>query len=221
MIPYRKFSDIQSDELGAPAAPNPPKAPKICDEGLNNARTLDGLGALAASCSELENEAVTPYIVTEDGAGKNQRAPEYGAKAAKAAKDQLNSFLSEASGALQTCATGNRATWSAEDWRAHFDERAGFLEHDGGLSRVDAEVQAFERCTIEWLNANPSSSPAGCCAWCSKPETPSAMVLPFGTGEHHAWLHAECWAAWHQRRREEAVLALSEMGVPIGGDYDD
>ena len=26
--------------------------------------------------------------------------------------------------------------WTAEDWQARFDERAGFLEHDGGLSRA-------------------------------------------------------------------------------------
>ena len=114
-----------------------------------------------------------------------------------------------------------QAGWTAEDWRARFDERAGFLEHDGGLLRVEAEVQAFEQCIVEWLNANPSFSPAGRCTWCGKPETPSAMVLPFGAGEHHAWLHAECWAAWYQRRREEAVLALRGMRITMGGDRDD
>ena len=50
--------------------------------------------------------------------------------------------------------------WTAEDWRARFDERAGFLEHDGGLLRVEAEVQAFERCIVEWLNRTPSSPSA-------------------------------------------------------------
>jgi hypothetical protein len=103
--------------------------------------------------------------------------------------------------------------WTAEDWRARFDERAGFLEHNGGWSRLEAEVQAFEQCIVEWLNANPTFSPSGRCAWCGKAETPSARVLPFGAGEHHEWLHAECWSAWYQRRREEAVLALREMGI--------
>jgi hypothetical protein len=114
--------------------------------------------------------------------------------------------------------------WTAEDWRARFDERAGFLEHDDGLSRAKAEVQAFECCIVEWLNRNPSSSPAGRCAWCGKPETPSAVVRPFGAGEHHAWLHAECWAAWYQRRRGEADMALRRMGIAPGGslaDHDD
>ena len=63
--------------------------------------------------------------------------------------------------------------WTAEDWRARFDERAGFLEHDGGLSRAEAEVQSFEHCIVYWLNANPAFSPAGRCTWCGKPGTPS------------------------------------------------
>jgi len=110
--------------------------------------------------------------------------------------------------------------WTAEDWRARFDERAGFLEHDGGLLRVEAEVQAFESCLVEWLNRNPSPSPAGRCAWCGKPETPIAMVLPFGAGEHHAWLHADCWPAWCHSRRPEAVLALRGMGIAASGSLE-
>ena len=113
-----------------------------------------------------------------------------------------------------------QAGWTAEDWRAYFDERAGFLEHDGGLLRVEAEVQAFEQCIVEWLNANPSFSPVGRCTWCGKPETPSAMVLPFGAGEHHAWLHADCWPAWRQSRRSEAVLALRGMGIAPSGSSE-
>jgi hypothetical protein len=80
--------------------------------------------------------------------------------------------------------------------------------------RVKAEVQAFECCISEWLNRNPSFSLAGRCAWCGRPESPSAVVLPFGTEPGmHAWLHADCWAAWHQSRRQEAALALRKMGI--------
>ena len=32
------------------------------------------------------------------------------------------------------------AAWSAADWQAFFDERAGILEHDGRLDRLDAEM---------------------------------------------------------------------------------
>jgi hypothetical protein len=107
-----------------------------------------------------------------------------------------------------------RDGWSAEDWRARFDERAGFLER---LLRVQVEVQAFECCISEWLNRNPSSSPAGSCAWCGKAETPSATVVPFGASDDHAWLHPECWGAWHQSRRREAAMALRTMGIAPAG----
>jgi hypothetical protein len=115
--------------------------------------------------------------------------------------------------------------WTAEDWRAYYDERAGFLEHDGGLVRAKAEFQAFDCCVVEWLNRNTSFPLAGRCAWCGKPETPNAVVVPFGTEPGtHAWLHAECWPAWHQSRRREADTALRRMGIAPGGslgDHDD
>ena len=220
MIPYRKFSDIQSPEFGPPEAFHAPKAPKVCDEGANDTRTLDGLAALAASCPELADEPVRGSVVANDRATKNPLVREYGAKPAKPAKEvqQIGLWLGELPNAGPA---RHSANWHAEDWRARFDERAGFLEHDGGLSRLEAEVQAFKQCIVEWLNANPSFSLAGRCAWCGKPETPSAMVLPFGAGEHHAWLHADCWPVWRQSRRSEAVLALRGMGITMGGDHDD
>jgi hypothetical protein len=104
--------------------------------------------------------------------------------------------------------------WTAGDWQAFFDERAGIAECDQGLPREQAEVQAFMHCLVEWLNRNPAQSIPGRCAMCSRPETPNAVVVPFGTepGEH-AWLHAECWPAWHGARRAAAIAALGAMGV--------
>ncbi len=103
--------------------------------------------------------------------------------------------------------------WSAEDWQAFFDERAGILEFDGGLPRPSAEAQAFEACVIEWLNRNPTPSPAGHCAWCGGRESKSAIVLPFGTDPGtHAWLHGECWRPWQEARRAEALAALNQIG---------
>ena len=111
----------------------------------------------------------------------------------------------------------HRGGWSAEDWQAFFHERAGIAEFDGGLQRPEAETQAFERCVIEWLNQNTAPSPAGQCGWCGRAESRDAVVLPFGTEPGtHAWLHAECWEAWHHARRAEAVAALMQMNIDAG-----
>jgi hypothetical protein len=56
--------------------------------------------------------------------------------------------------------------WSAEDRRAFVDERAGIAEFDGGLSRAEAEAQAFVCCLDEWLNHHPVPSPPGRCLAC-------------------------------------------------------
>jgi hypothetical protein len=61
---------------------------------------------------------------------------------------------------------------------------------------------------IRWLNQHPAKSTPGYCVFCGRPETPDAMVLPFGTDPDHVWLHAECWPAWQEMRRREAITAL-------------
>jgi len=97
----------------------------------------------------------------------------------------------------------HRDGWSAEDWQAFFH-----------LKRTEAETQAFECCVIEWLNQNPAPSAAGQCGWCRRAQTCDAVVLPFGTEPGtHAWLHAECWKAWHHARRAEAAAALTQLGI--------
>jgi hypothetical protein len=74
--------------------------------------------------------------------------------------------------------------------------------------------QTFEGAVIEWMNHYPAPSAVGRCAWCGRPESPSAVVLPFGTEPGtHTWLHGECWSAWHQARRGEAVAALRAVGI--------
>src|SRR5262245_21721450 len=181
---------------GAPA-----KVAKAAKPDAERIGTLATLAALAGGRPNSQNHAATTNVI---GKGIPSRNPEPGVQAAKPTNPAKFVPFDPANG---------RADWTAEDWRARFDARAGFLEHDGGLLRVQAEVQAFESCLVEWLNRNPRSSPAGRCAWCGKPETPSAMVLPFGAGENHEWLHAGCWSAWYRRRREEAVLALRGMGI--------
>jgi hypothetical protein len=105
-----------------------------------------------------------------------------------------------------------RAEWTAEQWRAYFDKHCRIATSE--LSRSEAEPFAIDCCVIEWLNQHPAPSPPGRCPWCGRPESASSVVLPFGTEPGtHAWLHAECWSAWHQARRDEAVIALRSMGI--------
>jgi hypothetical protein len=102
----------------------------------------------------------------------------------------------------------------AHDWRSRFDQRTAIAEHDRGFSRAEAERWAFECCVVEWLNANPTPSPAGLCTWCGEVEMAGSVVLPFGSeAGTHAWLHATCWPAWCKSRRLEAVAALRAMGI--------
>jgi hypothetical protein len=103
--------------------------------------------------------------------------------------------------------------WS-EDWQVFFEERAGIVEFDGGLPRVEAEVQAFACCVVEWLNRNPAHPPAGRCLGCGDREHAHDPLLPYGvetTG--HVWLHSHCWPAWYEARKAKAVAALTAMGI--------
>ncbi len=109
-----------------------------------------------------------------------------------------------------------RSTWNADDWQAHFDERAGIAEHDGGLSRADAEQRAFECCVVEWLWRKPplASGPERC-AHCGQPLGELGRDgLPFLTGDRgHVWLHDGCHGDWTAQRRAEAVAALAILGL--------
>jgi hypothetical protein len=104
--------------------------------------------------------------------------------------------------------------WSAEDWRLFFDKHAAVSKFDSELPRADAEAQAFECCIVEWLNRNPTPSGAGRCAWCGQTEANGAVVVPYGTEPGtHAWLHTECWPAWQEFRRSQALEALTRIGI--------
>lgn len=82
-------------------------------------------------------------------------------------------------------------------------------QHGGNPPRDQVKDRTFDTFVVEWLNQHPAPSEPGRCAWCGMPELPSAVVLPFGTEPGtHAWLHAECWPAWHEARRAAAVAAL-------------
>jgi hypothetical protein len=104
--------------------------------------------------------------------------------------------------------------WSAEDWHAFFEERAGIAEFDCGLPRAEAEAQALACCVVEWLNRNPVRSPPGRCLGCGDREHADDPMLPYGVEPcGHAWLHSRCWPTWHAARKTEAVVALNGMGI--------
>ena len=110
---------------------------------------------------------------------------------------------------------GTAGTDTDFDWCAYYDERAAIAEYDGGLSRGDAEREAFKACIVEWLRRNPVLSQPGACAHCGAPETPgSGVVVPFGTDTNgHTWLHHACWRAWSAEQWAAATVALAGLGI--------
>jgi hypothetical protein len=112
--------------------------------------------------------------------------------------------------------------WTAADWQAYFDERAGIAEFDGGLSRRQAEARAFACCVAEWLNRHPVLSSPGRCLSCGSGDHTGDVLLPFGIEPiGHAWLHSRCWSAWYANRKAQAIAALSVMGLPAPADFPD
>jgi hypothetical protein len=103
-------------------------------------------------------------------------------------------------------------SWSSEEWKIFFEERAGHFEFDCH-PRTDKH---FEWCLVEWMNRHPAPSPASRCAWCGRDETRYAIILPYGTEPGtHTWLHSECWSHWHEARRAKAIKALTLMGISL------
>jgi hypothetical protein len=134
----------------------------------------------------------------------------------------LLDLLSQDKAGIVALLRPGRDGWSAEDWRAYFDERAGIAEFDGGLPRPEAENRAFECCVVEWLNRNFERSPPGCCLACGGGDHAHDALLPHGiepTG--HVWLHSRCWPSWRTARKAEAVIALAEMGIAPPADFQD
>src|SRR5262249_15144840 len=85
----------------------------------------------------------------------------------------------------------------------------GERETAGKSAAQQFKHRTLEASIVEWLNQHHSPPPPGRCAGCGRPDFPTAVVLPFGTKPGtHTWLHAECWPAWHQARRADAIVAL-------------
>jgi hypothetical protein len=118
--------------------------------------------------------------------------------------EKLRTFKSEILQSLED--------WGFADWQAFYDERVGIAEFDGQVSRLEAEGRAYESCVVEWLNRHHETSALGQCARCGQVGRSDHVVVNFGT-DNHTWLHPECWPAWHEARRAEAIVMLSGMEI--------
>lgn len=108
----------------------------------------------------------------------------------------------------QHLAEHGRTARDCAGWRNYFEERAAIREHDGGMSRIDAEAGALADCVARWRALNPfPASGDGACVQCGKarPDTP---VLARGG---HAWLHRECWAPMNAARNAMAFAAVRAL----------
>jgi hypothetical protein len=106
-------------------------------------------------------------------------------------------------------------SWSGDDWRGFFEERAAISEFDHGLSRADAEKNAFNHCIHEWLRQNPISSAPGICHQCLQQK---GLIQAYFTGGDvhiplHVWLHSNCANEWHDTRRDSAIASLEALGL--------
>jgi hypothetical protein len=100
----------------------------------------------------------------------------------------------------------------ARRWRRKFEDRTIVVQRVRNLPQAEAERAAFQMVLVEFLNdSHPDTDPSRC-AWCGKPETPDATLLPIGVGPH-SWLHNCCWAEWREGRRAEAIAMLAGMGI--------
>lgn len=96
-----------------------------------------------------------------------------------------------------------------ENWREVFDQRVAIMTVVGGATEADAQAAAFEQCVAEWLMKNPVSAGApDRCAQCGLPGSSGGVVVPFGGGQRHAWLHHSCWPEWSAQRRAEAETTI-------------
>jgi hypothetical protein len=102
--------------------------------------------------------------------------------------------------------------------RARSTHRVNDEDRQGTETNERSECRTREDFVIQWLDDHPTPSPPGRCAWCGRPESLGAMVVPFGIEPgKHTWLHPECWSPWHRARKAEATSALMAMEESLRG----
>jgi hypothetical protein len=107
--------------------------------------------------------------------------------------------------------------WGTDEWRQWIAERAAILEHDGGLSRPEADGQAFQHAIVERLNRHPAMTDPHVCAGCDEPINEGGTdwrPLADGATVHYGGAYGlRCWERHGAKRRAEAEAALAGLGV--------
>ena len=138
-------------------------------------------------------------------------------------KAHKSGIMAALAGAPEACAGDvpepddwGAADWGAEDWQALYDERAAIAEHDGGLSRPEAEVVAFRACTLRWLAVHPvEPGLGGGCTWCGEPAGGAGEVVLIGlSAAEPVWAHPGCYQLLTAQRLGWAADALAELVDP-------
>jgi hypothetical protein len=136
----------------------------------------------------------------------------------KERRSDVQAVLSARSRAIKT-RTREPDTWTADDWRAFYDERAGIREFDGHLPRVEAERLAMADCAEHWLlrNSPAPHGPENGCWQCGQAGTDAYGADPFTSRTCRGgviWIHPRCWADYDAAAHAAAKAAIV---ASIGG----
>jgi hypothetical protein len=169
---------------------------------------------LLAACT-IQSGGVTGVTGVTDQPVTSENSHSYASYAGYASKAQELRKPGSAAGGGVTGGEGQ--PWSACDWQAYFEERAGIREYDGGLPRTEAEHLALEDSVTHWLclHPAPASDPRHGCVHCGAGDQPSKTLLPVLAPGGHVWVHDRCWEPWQRARRHDAQEALRRLGLSL------
>jgi hypothetical protein len=133
----------------------------------------------------------------------------------KERRSDVQAVLLARSHAIKT-RTREPDTWTADDWRAFYDERAGIREFDGHLPRQEAERLALADCAGHWLlrNSPAPHSPENGCWQCGRAGTDADGADPLITRNCRGgvfWIHPRCWADYDAAADAAARAAIGTI----------
>jgi hypothetical protein len=103
--------------------------------------------------------------------------------------------------------------FDAGAWRDRFEERVGMLEHDAGLSHVEACAIAGQEATHDWMRNNlPDAYLGGRCCHCKR--VLDDRRVPVQTTGVGSFVHAYCLYAFVAGWVNAAQSAMLAAGFP-------